>query len=275
MGGFLQQLGFLAPGWAGLVEIAIVFFLFYRILLFMRDTRAMRMLVGVVFIAGLYLLAVILDFAVIRALLAALLQYGVIAALVVFQPEMRTALTRLGETRLARLLASGPKKGVVDLLVKGAERLARSGCGAIVVVQRETGLRDYAQEGAPVDGQLSAELLESIFSARSPLHDGAVIVVGDRIAAAGVILPLTQNPVADRMADGTLGTRHRAALGLSEETDAVAIVVSEETSRISVAQYGRIETGVDARRLREVLEHAIATVGHGAAAHSPGTRDRA
>lgn len=273
MGGFLQQLGFLAPGWAGLVEIGIVFFLFYRILLFMRDTRAMRMLVGVVFIAGLYLLAVILDFAVIRALLAALLQYGVIAALVVFQPEMRTALTRLGETRLARLLASGPKRDVADLLVKGAERLAGNGCGAILVVQRETGLRDYARDGAPVDGQLSVELLESIFSARSPLHDGAVIVVGDRIAAAGVILPLTQNPVADRMADGTLGTRHRAALGLSEETDAVVIVVSEETGRTSVAQHGRLETGVDARRLRDVLERAIATAGQGAET-SPG-RDRA
>ncbi len=269
MGGFGQQLRFLAPGWTDLFEIGIVFFLFYRILLFMRDTRAMRMLVGMVFIAGLYLLAVILDFAVIRALLAALLQYGVIAALVVFQPEMRAALTRLGETRLARLLASGPKGSVVDQLVAGTERLARSGCGAILAVQRETGLRDYAQTGAPVDGKLSTELLETIFAARSPLHDGAVIVVGDRIAAAGVILPLTQNPVGDR----TLGTRHRAAIGLSEETDAVVIVVSEETARVSVAQHGRIETGVDARSLREALERALSASAHGLA--GPATVGRA
>ncbi len=262
MGGFLQQLRFLTPGWTDLIEIAIVFFLFYRILLFMRDTRAMRMLLGIGVVAGMYLLAVILDFAVIRTLLAALLQYGVIAALVVFQPEMRAALTRLGETRLARLLAPGPKAGVVDQLVDGALRLARAGCGAILAVQRETGLRDYAQEGSRVDALLSTELLETIFNAKSPLHDGAVIVTGDRITAAGVILPLTQNPVADR----TLGTRHRAAIGLSEETDAVVIVVSEETSRISVAQHGRIETSVDERRLRHVLESAMPAGGQALAA---------
>lgn len=262
MDGFLQQLRFLAPGWTDLLEIAIVFFLFYRILLFMRDTRAMRMLLGIGVVAGLYLVAVILDFAVIRTLLAALLQYGVIAALVVFQPEMRSALTRLGETRLARLLASGPRAGVVDQIVEGAERLARTGCGAIVAVQRETGLRDYAQKGARVDALLSTDLLETIFATRSPLHDGAVIVTGDRITAAGVILPLTQNPVADR----TLGTRHRAAIGLSEETDAVVIVVSEETSRISVAQQGKIETAVDERRLRDILEAAMPAGGHALAA---------
>jgi len=253
MNGFFQQLQFLSPGWTDLVEIAIVSLLIYRILLLIRQTRAMQMLFGILLLAGLYLLAVILGLSLIRRLIEALLQYGAIAALVVFQPEMRAALARLGQSRLVRLLGSTRQERIVDRLVQGVEQLSQSGVGAIVAVQRETGLKEYAQTGSSVEAMLSPELLGTIFAPHSPLHDGAVIIVGDQIKAAGAILPLTQNTVRDR----SLGTRHRAAIGLSEETDAIVIVVSEETSRISVAYRGSIELGVDGNRLRQLLERTL------------------
>ncbi len=253
MNGFFQQLQFLSPGWTDLVEIAIVSLLIYRILLLIRETRAMQMLFGILLLAGLYLMSVIFGLSLIRRLIEALLQYGAIAALVVFQPEMRAALARLGQTRLVRMLGSARQERIVDRLVEGVEQLAQSGVGAIVAVQRETGLKEYAQTGSSVEAMLSPELLGTIFAPQSPLHDGAVIIVGDVIKAAGAILPLTQNPVRDR----SLGTRHRAALGLSEETDAIVIVVSEETSRISIAYRGSIEMGVDGNRLRQLLERTL------------------
>lgn len=265
MNGFPQQLQFLKPGWNDLVEIVIVFLLVYRLLLLIRETRAMQMLLGVLLLAGLYLLAVILDLSLIRRLIEALLQYGAIAALVVFQPEMRAALARLGQSRLVRMLGSSREARIVDRLVEGAEQLSRSGVGAILAVQRETGLREYARTGRSVEAVLSPEMLGTIFARNSPLHDGAVIIVGDTIQAAGAILPLTQNRVGDR----ALGTRHRAAIGLSEETDAIVIVVSEETSRISVAYRGRIESGVTAERLREMLEASLPRSGAGGLATPP------
>lgn len=253
MDGFLEQLRFLRPGWNDLVEIVIVFLLVYKLLLLIRETRAIQMLLGVLLLAGLYLLSVVLDLSLIRRLIEALFQYGAIAALVVFQPEMRAALARLGQSRLVNMLGPQRDARIVDRLVEGATLLARSGTGAILAVQRETGLREYARTGRSVRAVLSPELLGTIFAPSSPLHDGAVIIVGDSIQAAGAILPLTQSPVSDR----SLGTRHRAAIGLSEETDAFVIVVSEETSRISVAYRGRIEVGVKPERLREMLEASL------------------
>lgn len=255
--GILRQLDFLRPGWGDVAEIAVVFLLVYRILLLIRETRAMQMLLGVLLLGALHLLAVVLDFSVIRRLIENIFQYGAIAALVVFQPEMRAALARLGESRLVGLLTPARETKIVDGIVEGTVQLARARTGAILAVQRETGLRDYARSGSPVGAKLSPELLRSIFAPQSPLHDGAAIVVGDEIQTARVILPLTQNPVGDR----SLGTRHRAAIGLSEETDAVVIVVSEETARISVARRGRIEVGVEAARLREILERSIPRAG--------------
>ncbi len=253
MNGFLPQLQFLIPGWTDLVEITIVTVLIYRIFLLIRQTRAMQMLFGIALLAAFYFGAVLVGFSLIRRLIEALFQYGAIAALVVFQPEMRAALTRLGQSPLVRLLGSPRETRLVDRLVEGVTQLAEAGTGAIVAIQREVGLREYADSGRSVEAVFSPVLLGTIFSSQSPLHDGAVIVVGDRIIAAGAILPLTQNPVPDR----SLGTRHRAAIGLSEETDAVVIVVSEETSRISVCADGRIEIGVEDGRLRELLARML------------------
>ena len=244
-----DQLQFLRPGWGDLIEILIVALLFYRLLLLIQRTRAMQILLGALLLVGVYFVALVLDFTLIRYLLEALFQYGAIAGLVVFQPELRSGLARLGQNQFIRYLGSMEDSQEADELVEALTQLARMKRGAIVVIQGEVGLDEYGETGSPVGAPVSAEMLKTIFTPYTPLHDGAVIIKGGRIVTAGAILPLTQLPVPDK----SLGTRHRAALGLSEETDAVVVVVSEETSRISVARGGRIEVGVDEARLREIL----------------------
>lgn len=249
MEALLEQLRFVRPGWGDLVEIAVVSVLLYRLLLLIHRTRAMQMLLGILFLAIVYLIAQRFDFLLIRTLLAYLFQYGAIAALVVFQPELRSALARLGQSRMLRMFSTMEDNAVVDEILEAVEQLTRSKIGAILAIENDVGLDEYAATGSRVDARVSSEMLTTIFTPYSPLHDGAVILQGGRIKAAGAILPLTQYSIADK----TLGTRHRAALGLSEETDAVVIVVSEETARVSVARRGRLERGVDAGRLREIL----------------------
>jgi diadenylate cyclase len=244
-----DQLKFLRPEWGDLIEILVVGFLFYRLLLLLQRTRAMQMLLGAFLLVGVYFAARILEFSLIRYLLENLFQYGAIAALVVFQPELRSGLARLGRNRFVRYLRTLEESHEVDEVVQAVTDLARLKRGAIIAIQGEVGLDEYADTGSPVDAPVSAEILKTIFTPYTPLHDGAVIINGGRIVTAGAILPLTQSPVSDK----SLGTRHRAALGLSEETDAVVVVVSEETSRISVARGGRLELGIDEARLREIL----------------------
>ncbi len=250
MGVLWEQLSALRPGWGDLIEIGIVAALVYRLLLLLQKTRAMQMILGVGLLAGVYLMAILVEFTLIRGILETLFQYGAIAALVVFQPELRAALTRLGQSRVFRIFAKLEGREIVDELVEAAGQLSRKGVGAIIALENEVGLGEYAATGSPVQAKVSAELISAIFTPESPLHDGAIIVVGDSITSAGAILPLSQTPLRDK----SLGTRHRAALGLAEESDALVIVVSEETSRISVAQAGRMELGVDLERLRRILE---------------------
>ncbi len=248
-----DQLRILSPGWGDMVEILLVAALFYWLLRLLQRTRAMQMLLGLLLLAGTYFVARLLNLVLIRYLLETLFQYGAIAALVVFQPELRSALARLGQSRMIRVFTKLEESKVVDELVEAVEQLSRSKTGAIIALEQEVGLDEYAQTGSRVEAPVSAEMLSTIFTPYSPLHDGAVIVSGDMIECAGAILPLTQYPLSDK----TLGTRHRAAIGLSEETDAIVIVVSEETARISVAHRGRLESDLDAGRLREILTGAL------------------
>ena len=241
------------PGWGDLIEIVIVAALVYRLLLLLQRTRAMQMILGVGFLAGVYFLARILNFSLIRTILETLFQFGAIAALVVFQPELRAALARLGQTRMFRVFAKLESRKVVDELLEAVEQLARTKTGAIIVLENDVALDEYAETGNAIEARVSREMLITIFTPLSPLHDGAVIIAGDTIRAAGAILPLTQTPLHDK----SLGTRHRAALGLSEESDAIVIVVSEETSRVSVAHGNRLELGVETARLRELLEGGL------------------
>ena len=244
-----SQLQFFLPGWLDILQILIVAFLLFRVLLIIQRTRAMQIVLGVLIIGAAYLLSQVLRLTLIESLLENLLQYGAIAALVVFQPELRTALSRLGQSRLLHVVSSMPDNQLIDEIVHGVSELARKKIGAIIVLEGEVGLDEYAQTGSRERVNVSAAMLQTIFTPGTPLHDGAVIIVGAEIRAAGAILPLTQYAVTDK----TLGTRHRAAIGLSEETDALVIVVSEETAKISVALRGRLDRDVEATRLREIL----------------------
>jgi diadenylate cyclase len=246
----LEQLQFLRPGGTDLVEILIVAFVLYRILLVFQRTRAMQIMLGVVLLAFMYGLSRLLDLILIRTLLEATFQYGAIAALVVFQPELRAALSRLGQSRMIRVFQKLEGSRVAEEVVEAVERLSRARHGAIIAIEQEVGLGEYAETGSMIEARVSAEMLTMIFTPNSLLHDGAVLISGDQIRTAGAILPLTQSSIKDR----SLGTRHRAALGLCEETDAIVIVVSEETAQISVAVGGRLERDVDSDRLRSMLQ---------------------
>jgi diadenylate cyclase len=247
--GIWEQLRFLTPGWTDLLEILIVAFLLYRILAVIQRTRAEQIMLGVLLVGMLYILARLLDLILVRTLLEYAFQYGAIAALVVFQPELRAALARLGRNRMIRAFQRLEGSRVVEELVDATERLARARQGAIIAVEQKASLEEYAMTGSSVEAPVSAEMLVTIFTPYSPLHDGAVLITGDRIRCAGAILPLTQSPISDR----SLGTRHRAALGLSEETDAIVLVVSEESSQVAVAQGGVLERDVDPERLRAII----------------------
>ena len=249
----MDELLLLRPGLKDLLQILLVAAVLYRLLLLVQRTRAMQMLLGLLLVASVYLVAVVFQLELVRYLLAALFQYGAIAALVVFQPELRSALARLGQSRMMRVFRRMEGSQVVDEVVEAVEKLARSRIGAILALEQSVGLDEYAQTGSAVDARVSSEMIATIFTPYSPLHDGAVLISGDQIKCAGAILPLTQYSVSDR----SLGTRHRAALGLSEETDAVVIVVSEETSRISVARSGAMERDVTPERLREILDGTV------------------
>ena len=245
----LGQLPFPTPGWRDLLEILIVAYVVYALLRFMVGTRALQIVFGLLVLAVIYLLAFLLKLSMITYLLGVVFTYGVFAALVVFQPELRQALARLGQTPVFRLFGAGPGPASAEEIAKAVERLSRSAIGAIIAVEREVRLDDYLESGTAMHASVSADLLATIFSPYSPLHDGAVLVRGEEIVGAGCILPLTQNPVADR----SLGTRHRAAIGLSEESDALVLVVSEETAIISLARAGTLIRGLDADQVSAAL----------------------
>jgi diadenylate cyclase len=257
MSDLLSHLGFLSPDWKDALEIVLVAWLFYRILLLLAGTRAIQMLLGLFSLVGFYAVAHLLNLTLIEYLLERFFQFGVFAALIVFQPELRSALAHLGQNRITRIFSRMEANLVAEEVAEAAEELSRNKVGAIIAIEREIGLGEYADAGTPIQARVSAALLQNLFTPYSLLHDGAAVIRGDEIVAAGAILPLTQFPVADR----TLGTRHRAALGLSEETDALVVVVSEETGTISVARRGQLERNVSAERLGDILagrEHVAA-----------------
>jgi diadenylate cyclase len=245
----LGQLPFPTPGWRDLLEILIVAYVIYVLLRVLVGTRALQIVFGLLVLAAIYLIAFLLKLSMITYLLGVVFTYGVFAALVVFQPELRQALARLGQSPVFRLFGATPGPAVGDEIAKAVERLSRSATGAIIAVEGEVRLDEYLESGTRMRATLSADLLATIFSPYSPLHDGAVLVRGGEIVGAGCILPLTQNPVSDR----SLGTRHRAALGLSEETDALVLVVSEESAIISLARRGALERGLGPEQVAAVL----------------------
>jgi diadenylate cyclase len=242
-----------------LVDIAIVAFVLYRVLLVFRGTVAIQMLAGL----GLLMIARFVsrqaDLRMLSFVLENFWAFWVLALIVLFQPELRRTLAEAGRSRvLQRVVGQGSaeRRQVLEEIVRAVDALAGKRIGALIAIERQVGLRAYAELGVSIDGVVSAELLGSLFQPGSPLHDGATLIQGDRITAAGCFLPLSRNLGLSR----TLGTRHRAAVGLSEETDAVVIVVSEETGVISLAVEGVVERSLDTERLGERL---VALLGAG------------
>lgn len=245
----LDQFRFLDAGWRDLLEVGLVAYVLYRVMLLLHGTRAVQMLIGILVIVAVYALAWLAKLAMILRLLEYVFTFAPFAAVVLFQPELRAALAHLGQSRVTRFFRRMETNEVAEEIGDAVERLARSGIGAIIAVEREINLGDYVQSGSEQQARVSADLLTTIFTPYSPLHDGAVIIRGDSIIGAGCILPLTQAIIDDR----SLGTRHRAAIGLSEETDAMVIVVSEETATISVASQGQLDRPLTPGQVRDLL----------------------
>jgi diadenylate cyclase len=239
-----------------LVDFLIVFLLVYELLKLVRGTRAVPMAFGIVVVAMLYQLAHWLELRIVQAILRYLLNYAPIAIIVLFQSEIRAALTHIGKTLrnpVGLRERGAARREDFDEIVLAATTLASRKIGALVVLEREVGLQNIIDAGVRLDAALTYDLLVTIFDPHTPLHDGAVIVRENRIAAAGCFLPLTLNPRLSK----ELGTRHRAAIGITEDGDAVAVVVSEETGTISFVASGQITRNLDAARLREALRRAF------------------
>lgn len=216
------------------VDVLIVTFILYRVLVLVRGTRAAQMVLGLALIAILSVVAELLDLASLDWLFGSLRTVWVVGFLILFQPELRRGLTHLGQSRLFRGILRVSETASLGEIQKALESMCNKGLGAIIVIERNVGLKSYEETGTRVEAVVTAELIETIFTPPSPLHDGAALIRGNQVVAAGCILPLSQNPMLER----ALGTRHRAVVGLTEETDAIAIAVSEETRRISVAERG-------------------------------------
>ena len=237
-----------------LLDIFLVALLFYRLLVLVKGTRSGQMYVGLLLIVLVGLFARAFDLIAVKWIVDSVKTIWLIAFVILFQPELRHVLAQFGRTRYFRSFLRGDSYGVLGEVVRAAETLGQKRQGALMVIERNTGLRNFVETGTRLDAKVTAELLVTLFSPGSPLHDGAVILREDSVVAASCILPLS----SDLKLATALGTRHRAALGLSEEADAVVLVVSEETGALSLAYESKLYYGLAPeqvrRRLGELLE---------------------
>src|SRR5438105_11058211 len=251
---FTRFLGRPPIGWWDLVDILVVSALIYEILKMIRGTRAVQMAVGGGFLVALFYLSRWGRLETVNWLIRNMVGYLVFAIIVLFQSDIRRALAHLGRAPFFRYFAKPESaEETIEELVVAASMLSAQHIGAIIALERQVGLRNYIEGGIPLDAVLTYYLILSVFQPSSPLHDGAVIVQDDRVAAAACFLPLTVNPKLSK----ELGSRHRAALGLTEENDSVAIVVSEETGKLSIVADGQIERGLSADELRARLRALV------------------
>jgi diadenylate cyclase len=238
------------PGWGGLLEMLVLSVLFYYAIQFFRGTRGAQVLLGfVTAIVAMLLLTRMFNLDALNWLLQRLSVYLVVAFVVIFQPEIRRALAELGKQHV--FASTMRERGVLDEILQAVSRLAADKIGALIAIEREIGTRAVQETGTRLEAVVTAELLCTLFFPHTPLHDGGVLVQGDRILSAGCVFPLSSHDI------GRLGTRHRAAVGLSDETDCLVIVVSEETGAISLAYKGRLIRGLDEARLRRILSSVL------------------
>lgn len=236
---------FLASSWEMILEVLILWGVFYMVYLLLKGTAAEQVLKGIIVISAFVMVTRGLNLVIINWMLTRFLAISVISFLIIFQPEIRRGLASIGRFGVF----SGEREILVEI-AKAAIVLSKKSTGALIAIEREIGLRRYVESGVNLDCQVTSEIINTIFVSNSPLHDGGIIVSEQRLEAAACLFPLTQNPHVPK----TMGTRHRAALGLSEETDAVIIVVSEETGGISLAVGGKMINGIEPKDLAQILE---------------------
>ncbi|MBN2542694.1 diadenylate cyclase CdaA [bacterium] len=246
----LFRIGFINVTLFDLIDIIIVAILFYQLIRILRGTRALQMLIGLGIILVMTFLATWLKMGTLHWLVGKLATAWVIVFLIVFQPELRNWLARLGANPLFSRFLPIKETETVNKVVDAVKYLSSRNIGGLVVIERDIGLGSYIQTGTVLNAELTPELIMSLFYPNSPLHDGAVIIQGERIAAAGCTLPLTENPKYEK----TYGMRHRAAVGLTEHTDSIAIVVSEETGQVSISIQGYLRKNMSTSALERLLQ---------------------
>lgn len=232
-------------------EILILWIVYYRILVFFEGTRSFQVLMGIIYIIGAFLFSQLLGFDTLNWLLTKLFGISIIAFLIIFQQELRQGLARLGQQHLFSIaLEESEIIALIEEISAGSFKLAKSGVGGLMAIERETKLKTSIESGIELDAKVSSETLMTIFAPQSPMHDGGVVIRADRIVASACLFPLSDNPNFNKV----LGTRHRAALGLSEQTDSIIILISEETGRVCVAVDGRFIDTDTRERLIDVLK---------------------
>lgn len=235
--------------WQDILDIALVSIILYQVFLIIKGTRAARMLVGVAVLIIVSVFAKHFQLHVMDWILQSFWSQVVIVLIIVFQQEIRRALAQMGESSFFQNFTSAEELKSLEEIVRAAVACANRKIGALIVIERDVSLKEYVEIGTPLDAKVNKDLLLSIFHPTSPIHDGAVIIRGNRVVAAGCFLPIKLGTDMRK----SLGTRHRAGFGLTEETDAVAIIVSEETGHISLAMNGKMDSHVDMGTLRDIL----------------------
>ena len=239
-------------------EIIILWIVFYHILVFFEGTRAFQVLKGITYLLVAFLVSQILGLDTLSWLLTKFFAISIIALLILFQQELRHGLARLGQQHLFNVsLEESEIFEIIEEITSAVYKLSRQQVGCLIAVERETKLKSYIESGLDMDAKISSELIQSIFNPQSPLHDGGIIVRGNRVAAASCLFPLSENPNFSKI----IGTRHRAALGITEQTDTVVVMVSEQTSEISVAADGRFIPVVNRERLVSILRSLLVVEG--------------
>lgn len=232
-----------------LLDVGIVAFIVYRLLLLIKGTRAMQMLTGLGILGIAFFLSSTLELFTTHWVMSYFFDYLILIVIVLFQDDLRRALTHVGKNPFFASSSAEEEREMVDEIARAATRLARERIGALIVIERETGLKNFIDTGSRLDSRVKSELLYAIFITTSPIHDGAAIVTGGRIAAAGCFLPLSRDPNIDKR----YGTRHRAALGLTEDSDAIVVLVSEEAGEAHLVKNGKITTNLTEQELRQSL----------------------
>lgn len=232
-----------------LLDIGLVWLVIYRALLLVRHSGAVQVILGLALLSGVFLLSKWLELVAFHWVLEKFFNNLILIVVILFQGEIRRALAHIGSTPFLSGISKVEETHLVEELAKSAVQLAQKGVGALIVLEKEIDLEYFVEVGTDLNATISVELLSSVFSSESPLHDGAVLIRSGRVASAGCFLPLSKNPALDK----NLGTRHRAAIGLTEETDAVVIVVSEESHSVGLVEGGRLSTNLDLGTLRREL----------------------